>query len=68
MFDSGIHKSFVMQKIVKSVELDVKRKYWIKISTFGQSLMDKGLQNVYEMEIPPLQSGEAIRIAQHFTD
>ena len=62
MFDSGNHKSFVMQKTVKLVGIDVKRKEWIKISMFGQSLTNEGLRNVCEMEIVPLQSGEAIRI------
>ena len=59
MFDSGSHRSFVTRKTVKSVGLEVKRKEWIEISTFGKSLTDRGL---YELEIAPLRSGKAIKI------
>ena len=62
MFDSGSHRSFVKKRTAESVKLDVKRKEWIEISTFGQSLTDKGLRNVFELEIAPLRTGKVIAI------
>ena len=50
------------RKTVKSVGLDIKRKERIDISTFGQSLTDRGLRDVYELEIAPLRSVKAIKI------
>ena len=55
MFDTGSHKSFVTSKVVKVAGLPVKRKEWLEITKFAQTMSDKKLREVFEPEIAPLK-------------
>ena len=54
MFDTGSHRSFVTSRVAHASGLSVKRKEWIKITTFGQAMTDKRLREVFELEIKPV--------------
>ena len=51
LFDSGSHRSFVTTKAASNCELQIVRKEWLSISTFG---MDSGLREVARFDVMPL--------------
>ena len=58
LFDSGSHRSFVTTKAASNCELQIVRKEWLSISTFGQRSMDSGLREVARFDVMPLHGGK----------
>ena len=59
LFDSGSHRSFVTTKAASNYALEIVRKEWLSISTFGQRSMDSGLREVARFDVMPLHGGKA---------
>ena len=58
LFDSGSHRSFVTTKAASNYDLQIVRKEWLSISTFGQRGMDSGLREVARFDVMPLHGGK----------
>ena len=56
LFDSGSHKSFITAKAVGDYGLEVVRKEWVSINTFGHKAKETGLREVVQFDIMPLQA------------
>ena len=46
LFDSGNHKSFVTAKAASNYGLEIVRREWVTISTFGRKTGEAGLREV----------------------
>ena len=53
LFDAGSHPSFISSKAVRSAGLQVKRREWIEVCTFGEQTKESGLKGVYEFQVFP---------------
>lgn len=62
LFDSGSHKSFITAKAVGDYGLEVVRKEWVSINTFGHKAKETGLREVVQFDIMPLQADRALRL------
>ena len=58
LFDSGSHRSFVTTKAANNCELQIVRKEWHSISTFGHRSIDSGLREVARFDVMPLHGGK----------
>ena len=62
MFDSGSHRSFITPRIVRTAGLQPVRREWVEISTFGQQATDRGLKEVFSVDLQCVRGGECIQI------
>ena len=62
LFDSGSQRSFITSRTVQSAGLVAKRKEWLEISTFGQEGKDRGLKEVFELEIESLDRKRCVKM------
>ena len=62
LFDSGSHKSFITVKAASDYGLEVVRKEWVSINTFGHKAKETGLREVVQFDIMPLQADRALRL------
>lgn len=62
LFDSGSHKSFITVKAASDYGLEVVRKEWVSINTFGHKAKETGLREVIQFDIMPLQANRALRL------
>ena len=62
LFDSGSHKSFVTTKAASNYGLEIVRKEWVTINTFGQTVKESGLREVVQFDVMPLQADRSLRL------
>ena len=62
MFDSGNHKSFVTAKAASNYGLEIVRREWVTISTFGRKTGEAGLREVVQFDVMPLQANRSLRL------
>ena len=62
LFDSGSHKSFVTTKAASNYGLEIVRKEWVTINTFGHTVKESGLREVVQFDVMPLQADRSLRL------
>ncbi|XP_014676190.1 PREDICTED: uncharacterized protein LOC106816151 [Priapulus caudatus] len=62
LFDLGGHKSFVTIKAAPRYELEVIRKEWLGIKTFGVESKETSLRDVVKIDITALTGGKVTRV------
>ena len=62
LFDSGNHKSFVTAKAASNYGLEIVRREWVTISTFGRKTGEAGLREVVQFDVMPLQANRSLRL------
>lgn len=62
LFDSGSHKLFVMAKAAGNYGLEMVRKEWVTINTFGEKTKEAGLREVVQFDVMPLQANRSLRL------
>ena len=62
LFDCGVHRSFVMKTTKDIASLNVIRKEWVTITTFGQTKERPQLMEVVEVNLCPVGRGENVEI------
>ena len=60
LFVSRSHRSFVTTKAASNYDLEIVRKEWLSISTFGQRSMDSGLRDFARFDVMPLHGGKVL--------
>lgn len=58
LFDSGSQRSFITAKAASNYDLEIVRKEWISIGTFGRKTRESGLREVVRFDVMPLQGGK----------
>ena len=62
LFDSGSHKTFVTAKAASNYGLEILRREWVTISTFGEKTREAGLREVVQFDVMPLQANCSLRL------
>ena len=62
LFDCGAHRSFVTKTIKDIAGLNVIRKEWVTITTFGQTEGRPQLMEVVKVNLCPVGRGENVKI------
>ena len=62
LFDSGSHKTFVTAKAASNYGLEILRREWVTISTFGEKTRKAGLREVVQFDVMPLQANCSLRL------
>lgn len=62
LFDAGSHRSFITSKAVRSARLQVKRKEWIEVCTFGEQTKESGLKGICDLQVFPFQGSDGVKI------
>ena len=65
LFDTASHKSFISERVVRSLGLPVLRKEWLAVNTFGQRAVGSNLRDVVRVDVTPVGGGK-IRSVEAF--
>ena len=60
MFDLGSHKLFVTAKAASNCGLEIIRKEWVTINTFGEKTKEAALREVVQFDVMPLQANRSL--------
>ena len=62
LFDTASHKSFVTSRVVKSFQLEILRREWLTVNTFGQGAMGSNSREVVGIDLTAVGGGKVMTI------
>lgn len=62
LFDTASHTSFVTSRVAKTCGLEIVRREWLAVNTFGQRATGSNLREVVGIPLTPVGGGSAIYI------
>ncbi|XP_022801329.1 uncharacterized protein LOC111339019 [Stylophora pistillata] len=62
LFDTASHTSFVTSRVAETCGLEIVRREWLAVNTFGQRATSSNLREVVEIPLTPVGRGGVIHI------